>query len=456
MATTDIEQLSIDTIRTLSMDAVQKANSGHPGTPMALAPLAYLLYPRILRHNPPNPHWPDRDRFVLSAGHASHAPVLDAAPHRLRPLARGPQALPPVGLDDAGPPRVPPHRRASRSRPARSARASRTASAWRSPSASCAGTFNRPHQTIVDHHIFAICSDGDLMEGIASEAASLAGPPRPRPARLPLRRQRHHDRRPDRASRFTRGRAPSASRRYGWHVQTRRRRQRPRRAASRDRRGAGDGRAPVADPRALASSATRRRTSPAPRARTAPRSARTRCARRRRRWAGIPTSTSSCPTSVVRAHERASRAARRCEAEWTAALRGVGRGEPELADEWDAAWAGEPRPGCARRSPEFAPGDEIATRDAGKTVMQAFGPFVPTMIGGAADLVDSTNTEFTGRAESTPRARPGRNIAFGVREHAMGAIVNGIALHGGIVRRTARRSSSSPTTCARRSGSRRS
>ena len=110
LANSEIEQLSIDTIRTLSMDAVQKANAGHPGTAMALAPLAYLLYTEVLRHNPANPHWPNRDRFVLSAGPRVHPAVLGAAPLRLRPLARGAEALPAVAVDDAGPSRVRAHR----------------------------------------------------------------------------------------------------------------------------------------------------------------------------------------------------------------------------------------------------------------------------------------------------------------------------------------------------------
>ena len=101
MSPSDIDQLAIDTIRTLSMDAVQKANSGHPGLPMGMAPAAYLLYARVMRHNPQDPHWPDRDRFVLSAGHGSM--LLYSVLHLvgLRPAARRAQALPPVGLAHA-------------------------------------------------------------------------------------------------------------------------------------------------------------------------------------------------------------------------------------------------------------------------------------------------------------------------------------------------------------------
>ena len=97
----EIRKLSIDTIRALAMDAVQKANAGHPGTAMALAPLAYVLYRNVMRHNPANPDWPNRDRFILSAGHACILQYADAAPDRLQPLARGAEALPAVGVADA-------------------------------------------------------------------------------------------------------------------------------------------------------------------------------------------------------------------------------------------------------------------------------------------------------------------------------------------------------------------
>ena len=157
------------------MDAVQKANSGHPGTAMALAPLGYTLFERFLRVNPADPHWPDRDRFVLSAGHACmlqysllHLTGFDLS-------ARGPAAVPPVGLAHARPPRARPHARASRSRPDRSDRASPTPSAWRWPSASSPSASTAPAHEVVDHHVYVICSDGDMMEGISQEAASIAG-----------------------------------------------------------------------------------------------------------------------------------------------------------------------------------------------------------------------------------------------------------------------------------------
>ena len=181
----DIDQLCINTIRTLSIDAIQKANSGHPGTPMALAPVAYTLWQRFLRFDPADPIWPNRDRFVLSAGHASmllYSLLLLAGVQAVDPdyevarragrLARRHRKLPPARLararatpSTAGPP-------ASRRPPARSARASRPRSGWRSPRS---GRAPRYGAELFDFDVYAIAGDGCLMEGVSHEAASLAG-----------------------------------------------------------------------------------------------------------------------------------------------------------------------------------------------------------------------------------------------------------------------------------------
>ena len=221
MPVPDIETLSIDTIRCLAMDAVQKANAGHPGTAMALAPVAYVLYRERMRHDPADPHVA-RSRPLRALGRARvHPPVRRAAPLGLRPHARRPEAVPAVGLAHA---RATPRscaasssRRASRSAPARSARASATPSAWRSPRRMLAERYNGDGEPLVDHRTYAICSDGDLMEGVSGEASSLAGLPRPRQALPDLRRQPHHDRGPT-------GLAFSEDvglryEAYGWHVQ---------------------------------------------------------------------------------------------------------------------------------------------------------------------------------------------------------------------------------------------
>jgi len=171
-----IDQLCIDTIRTLSMDAVQKANSGHPGTPMALAPAAYVLWTRFLRHNPRNPQWPDRDRFILSAGHASmllysllHLTGYDLRLDELQAFRQWGSRTP--GHPEHGlTPGV-----ETTTGPLGQGFANGVGMAI--VERMLAARFNRPGHTIVDHTTYAICSDGDLMEGVSQEAASLCGSP---------------------------------------------------------------------------------------------------------------------------------------------------------------------------------------------------------------------------------------------------------------------------------------
>ncbi len=187
-ATQDLDTLCINTIRTLSIDAVQAANSGHPGTPMALAPLVYTLWNRVMRFDPQDPIWPNRDRFVLSNGHASmllwsvlHLTGTQAvnAEYETRRQARGHARrhppLPPARQQGARPSRIPLGLGRRRRPPARSARASRRAWAWRSAQRWLASRYNRPGFDVFDYDIYAVCGDGCLMEGVGSEAASLAG-----------------------------------------------------------------------------------------------------------------------------------------------------------------------------------------------------------------------------------------------------------------------------------------
>ena len=200
--TEDIEQLGINVIRGLAMDAPRKANSGHPGTAMALAPLAHVLWTRVMRYDAADPDWPNRDRFVLSPGHAcillysmlfltGYDLTLDDL-KQFRQLARGRPGIP-----------SPASSKESRSPPARSARASPTASGSAPPSG-CSRARYGPD--LIDHYTFVICGDGDLMEGISHEAASLAGHLGLGPAHLHLRRQPHHHRRADRDRPFRRRR----------------------------------------------------------------------------------------------------------------------------------------------------------------------------------------------------------------------------------------------------------
>ena len=351
-------------------------NRAIPARRSALAPAAYVLYTRIMKHNPADPHWPDRDRFVLSAGHASM--LLYASLHLsgYDAHARRHQAVPPARLAHAGPPRELHDARASRRPPARSARGSRTASGWRWRRSSCARSSAPTPATTTSS---AICSDGDLMEGVASEAASIAGPPAARPARLPLRRQRDHDRRPDRASPSRPRTCRSASRRTAG-----------RRCSvedgndlrgdrggdpRRDRRGG----APDADQPAHGDRlrlAARRHPQRALR----PDARRRRCGRRRRRSAGIPTRSSIVPTAGVRALARPGARARRGTSR-PSGRRASTPGRPRTPSSPPSGTTPGPagrRRASPRRCPSSTPdAAAVSTRKAAGDVMQAFAPVRP-------------------------------------------------------------------------------
>src|SRR3954469_2722740 len=174
MPAKDIEQLSIETICALSMDAVQQANAGHPGTAMALAPLAYLLYKEVLRVNPSQPHWPDRDRFVLSAGHAC---ILQYSTLHLAGYNLSLEELKRFRQWESATPGHPEFRHTEGIEVTTGPRGQGFANGGGMAFAErvLGETFNRPHHTVVDHRMYVICSDGGLMEGVSYEAASLAG-----------------------------------------------------------------------------------------------------------------------------------------------------------------------------------------------------------------------------------------------------------------------------------------
>jgi len=421
----EIEQLSIDTIRALSMDAVQQANAGHPGTAMALAPIAYLLYTEVLHHNPASPHWPDRDRFVLSAGHACvlqysalHLSGYNLSLEELKRFRQWQSATP--GHPERG------HTEGIEITTGPLGQGVANGVGMAIAERFLAARFNRPHHEIVDHRVYAICSDGDLMEGISSEAASLAGTNGLGKLvyfyddnRISIDGTTEISFTEDRGARFEA---------FGWHVQHV---------------------ADVNDLDALRAAITEaqaetRRPSlivvrshiayPAPHAIDTAKShgsplGADEVAATKKAMGWDPELHFHVPDEVYAHMNRVDRG-NELETEWHQRLSSWSQSFPREREVWDAAWAG--RIG-SWTLPEWKPGDDLATRDAGKAVMQAFKDAVPTMIGGAADLVESTKTEFTGAGLFSPDW-VGRNIAFGIREHAMGSIVNGIAAHGGCVK----------------------
>ena len=425
MPNSEIEQLSIDTIRTLSMDAVQQANAGHPGTAMALAPLAYLLYAEVLRHNPASPHWQNRDRFILSAGHACilqysalHLTGYDLPMSELKRFRQWQSTTP--GHPELG------HTAGVEVTTGPLGQGFANGVGMGLAERFLAGTFNRPHHELVDHRVYVICSDGDLMEGVSYEAGSIAGTNAV--GKLVYFYDDNHitidgttaiSFTEDRAARFEA---------LGWHVQS------------------------VADANdlALLRTAIERAENETTRpsiiivrshiAYGAPHAVDTskshgsplgadEVAATKRALGWDPDKHFYVPDEVYAHMNRVERGTK-LEAEWGQTLSAWSAAFPELRKTWDAAWAGKIGEWTL---PEFEAGEEIATRAAGKTVMQAFKGAVPTMIGGAADLVESTYTEFEGGGLFSD-SWVGRNIPFGIREHAMGSIVNGIAAHGGCIK----------------------
>jgi transketolase len=425
---TDIEQRSIDTIRTLAMDAVQQANAGHPGTAMALAPLAYLLYTEVMEHNPANPQWPDRDRFILSAGHACilqyatlHLAGYNLSLEELRRFRQWDSLTP-------GHPEVH-HTAGIEATTGPLGQGFANGVGFAIAERFLAERYNRPYDEIVDHRVYCICSDGDLMEGVSNEAASIAGT-------LGLGKlvyfydDNHITIDGTTSISFTEDRGARLAA-QGWHVQyvadandlgalrkaiaaAQQETGRPSLVVVRSHIGYG---APHAVDTAKAHGAPLGEQE-------------VRATKVALGW--DPDKTFFVPDEV-REHMNVVERGIALEETWQKKASAWAAKYPALKEDWDQVHTGKPRPGWVEALPEFAPGEALATRDVGAKVMEAFKRFTPTMIGGAADLVESTKTEFKGGGVFSA-THAGRNIAFGIREHAMGAIVNGISLHNGMLK----------------------
>jgi transketolase len=424
----DIEQLSIDTIRTLAMDSVQQANAGHPGTAMALAPLAYLLYHEVMEQSPANPQWPDRDRFILSAGHACilqysalHLSGYNLSLEELKRFRQWESLTP-------GHPELH-HTPGIEVTTGPLGQGFANGVGFAIAERFLAERYNRPFDEIVDHRVYCICSDGDLMEGVSNEAASIAGT-------LGLGKLIYYyddnnitidgttwiSFTEDRGARFEA---------QGWHVQhvhdandlgalreatanAQAETQKPSLIVVRSHIGYG---APHAVDTAKAHGAPLGEGE-------------VRAAKEALGW--DPEKKFYVPDEV-REHMNVTERGIELEDAWQKKLSAWSAKYPSLREDWDQVHTGKPRAGWVEALPEFPAGEDVATRDAGAKVMEAFKRYTPTMIGGAADLVESTKTEFKGGGVFTA-THAGRNIAFGIREHAMGAIVNGIGVHDGMLK----------------------
>ncbi len=425
----EIAKLSIDTVRALAMDAVQQANAGHPGTAMALAPLGYTLFKRFLRVDPGDPAWFDRDRFVLSAGHACvlqysllHLAGYELSLDELKRFRQWGSRTP--GHPERG------HTPGIEVTTGPLGQGFGNAVGMAIAERFLAERFNRPGHDLVDHHVYVICSDGDLMEGVSQEAASIAGH-----FGLGKLIVCYDDNRitidGTTAISFDGENHPARLEADGWHVQQL--------ADSEDTDALADSleqaraeterpsfiaiRSHIAYPAPNAVDTAKAHGAPLgePEVRAA-----------KEAMGFDPERHFWVDERVYEDMSLRDSGARAREA-WTGRF-GLWREEhPEMAADWDRAWAGRLRDGWREALPRFAAGEEMATRAAGQKTMAAFAEFAPTMIGGAADLVESTKTVFDGAGEFS-KVHSGRNVPFGIREHAMGAIVNGAAAHGGIVK----------------------
>jgi transketolase len=424
-----LDRLCINTMRMLAADAVQKAKSGHPGMPMGAAAMAYVLWTRFLKHNPANPRWPDRDRFVLSAGHGSmllysllHLTGYDLALEDLQQFRQWESRTP--GHPEYGlTPGV-----ETTTGPLGQGFANGVGMAiaerW------LAAQFNRPGHTIVDHYTYAIVSDGDLMEGVASEAASLAG-------HLKLGKliylydDNHMSIDGSTALAFTEdvGRRFEA---YAWHLQR------------------------VADGNDLAAVEAAIRAAQAEASRPSLIMCRTHIGfgspnkqdtskahgeplgeeelRLTKERLGWPLEPAFLIPEEARRHFRAARERGEAwEAEWHRRFAAYAAAFPDEAARWEQYMSGRLPQGWDATLPAFAPGDPaLATRAASGKVLHALFPKVTNLLGGSADLAPSNNTYVQGVPEFQAGSYAGRNFRFGVREHAMAAISNGMALHGGV------------------------
>ena len=425
----DIRRLSIDTVRCLAMDEVQKANAGHPGTAMALAPLACTIFGDFLSVNPADTSWPDRDRFVLSCGHACalqyallHLTGYDLGLDDLRQFRQWGSRTP--GHPERG---LTPGIEVTTGPLGQGfANAVGMAMAERF----LAERFNRPGHEIVDHRVYVICSDGDMMEGISQEAASIAG--NFALDKLIVCYDDNHITIDGTTSLSFDGENHGARLEAdGWHVQRLEDAEdldaiARALAAARDeheRPSLISLRSHIAYPAPHAVDTAKAHGSPLGEDEV----------RAAKEVMGFdPEQTFVVPDGVYQEMSLRDRGAA-AQAEWERRFAAWRESVPEAAADWDRAWSGRMRDGWSETLPTFAAGEELATRAAGQKVMAAFSEFAPTMIGGAADLVESTKTVFEGGGEFS-RAHSGRNIPFGIREHAMGAIVNGSAAHGGIVK----------------------
>lgn len=425
-----IDQLCINTLRFLSVDMVQKANSGHPGLPLGAAPMAYSLWDRILKFNPSDPKWPDRDRFVLSAGHGCallysllHVTGYDLPIGELERFRQW-------GSKTSGHPENG-HTPGVEATTGPLGQGFANAVGMAIAEAALAARFNRPGHNIVDHCTYVLASDGDLEEGISSEAASMAG-------HLELGKLivMYDDNEitiegstnitftEDRVARFAA---------FGWHVQK-----------------VEDGNDVQAIATALKAARAVTNKPSMIQIRTeigfgSPNKQNKASAhgeplgadevKLTKEALGWPTTPAFLvPAEATEHFHQAAARGKAAQADWQTRFEAYAKAHPDLAAEFKRVMAGELPAGWENSIPKFSSANgQIATRAASGKVMTAMAKALPELMGGSADLAPSTYTNMDGAGSLATNNFAGRNMHFGIREHSMGAIVNGMALHGGLI-----------------------
>ncbi|MFQ5458094.1 MAG: transketolase [Myxococcota bacterium] len=425
------DEVAVNAIRALAIDMVQKANSGHPGAPMGLAPLAYVLWKNILRYNPRNPGWHGRDRFVLSAGHACalqyallHLTGFDLSLDELKHFRQWGSLTP--GHPERG------HTPGIEITTGPLGQGFSAAVGMAMASRFLAARYNRPGHPVIDHQVYVIASDGDLMEGVASEAASLAGF-----QRLANLNVFYDDNRitidgsTDLAFREDVGKRFKA---YGWRVMWVDDGNRDLSiidACARAARGEAAQPTLVIVRTSIGFGSPNRQDTAA--AHGSPLGEEeVRLTKKKLGWPEEPAFL--LPEDIVSRFRQAITRGEAAEARWAAGMKAYREAFPDLALSLEQALEGELPKGWDSDLPRFTAEDAaIATRAASGKVLNALAAKVPALLGGSADLAPSNNTLIAGEEALSGEQPGGRNVHFGVREHAMGAAMNGMAAHGGVI-----------------------
>jgi transketolase len=427
-ATPELDQLCVNTIRALALDAVQKANSGHPGLPLGAAPMAYVLWTRFMRYNPKNPKWENRDRFLLSAGHGSmllysllYLTGYDLSLEEIKNFRQWESKTP--GHPEYG---LTPGVEITTG-PLGQGFANGVGMAM--GAAHLAAKFNQKDFSLIDHNVYAIVSDGDLMEGVASEAASLAG-------HLKLGKLIYlYDDNHVTIEGFTKlafsEDVPKRFEAYGWHTSTvvDGNDLAAIEAAIRDAQSVADRPSLISVKTTIGygmpTAGTRKAHSDAPGEEAV---------RETKRHLGWPEDKQFFVPDEALAHfrEAIERGAQQ-EREWKQLVKEYQEKHEDLGELWQQTMSGELPSDWETHLPDFADAKPVATRVASGEVINALAPHLPMLIGGSADLGVSNNTDIKEGGDFEAGSYDGRIIHFGVREHAMGATLTGMSLNGGLI-----------------------